>query len=347
MTVRPPRKATMHRPWRVLTAALLACAIALTGCARTPTDPVTASSKATVGLTYIPDIQFAPFYVAEAQGLFTERGVQATLRHHGANEGLFTALMAGEEDFVVAGGDEMVQARAQGMDLVAIAQYYRRYPVVAIVPDASDVRTAADLRGRSVGVPGRYGESWFGLLVLLADAGLTVDDVEIVEIGYTQQVALATGKVEAIIGFSNNDQVQFEASGIPVRAVPLTASGDVPLVSIVLVTRAETLTSNPGLAKRVADAMVAGIDRTVKQPASAVEASRKHIPTLASQPGAEAAASRTLTATVALWTSSSGGVSGKLDPDAWAKMTAFMLAKGLISTPVEAAKAMTNDHVSA
>ena len=40
-------------------------------------------------------------------------------------------------------------------------------------------------------------------------------------------------------------------------------------------------------------------------------------------------------------------MAGKASLDAWAKMTAFMLAKGLISTPVEAAKAMTNDHVSA
>lgn len=336
----------MPRVWRAAAAALVALALTLTGCAKAPTDSSTAPSTATVGLTYIPDIQFAPFYVAEAQGLFTERGVQATLRHHGANEGLFTALMAGEEDFVVAGGDEMVQARAQGMDLVAVASYFRRYPVVAIVPEASEVRTAADLRGRSIGVPGRYGESWFGLQVLLADAGLTADDVEIVEIGYTQQVALATGKVEAIIGFSNNDQVQFEAAGIPTRTVPLTASGEVPLVSIVLITRAETLAKRPGLAKRVADAMVAGIDRTVKEPASAVEASKKHIPTLASQPGAEAAAARTLTATIALWTSPEGAVSGKLDAGAWAKMTAFMFDKGLITAPVDASVAMTNDHVS-
>jgi hypothetical protein len=147
--------------------------------------------------------------------------VTPTLRHHGSNEGLFTALLSGEEDYVLAGGDEVVQARSEGMDLVAIGQYYRSYPVTIIVPENSDIHTAADLAGRSIGVPGRFGESWFGLLAALAQAGLTQDDVSIVEIGYTQQAALTTGRVEAIIGFSNNDQVQFATAGIPTRTVPL------------------------------------------------------------------------------------------------------------------------------
>ena len=123
---------------RLLVAALttvLALAVTLMGCAKTPAGP-SGAARATIGLSYIPDIQFAPFYVAQSHGLFA--GVDTTLRHHGASEGLFTALMAGQEDFVLAGGDEAVQARAQGMDLVAVGQYYRSYPVVIIVPDTSD-----------------------------------------------------------------------------------------------------------------------------------------------------------------------------------------------------------------
>jgi NitT/TauT family transport system substrate-binding protein len=65
-------------------------------------------------------------------------------------------------------------------------------------------------------VPGKFGESWFGLLAALAGANLTQSDVDVVEIGYTAQAALTTGKVEAVVGFSNNDQVKFG----PRRASP-------------------------------------------------------------------------------------------------------------------------------
>ena len=128
--------------------------------------------RATIGLTYVPNTK-PPFYVAEASGLYKTTGATVTLRHHGASEGLFTALAGGSEDFVVAGADEMLQARAQGLDLVAIAQFYRSYPVVGIVKDASPITSAADLKGRSIGVPGKFGESWFGLKVLLASSGHT------------------------------------------------------------------------------------------------------------------------------------------------------------------------------
>lgn len=334
----------------LLLSALAAGALGVAGCARTPVatsaaTPTTAAAvTATIGLSYIPNIQFAPAYVADARGLFTERGVKATLRHHGTNEGLFTALASGQEDFVVAGGDEMVQAVAQGQELVAIAQYYRQYPVVLIVPDASSIQSPADLRGRSLGVPGRYGESWYGAQVLLSGAGLAETDVAITEIGYTPLAALSSGKVEALIGFANNDLVQFQQAGVPVRSIPLIA-GDIPLVSIVLVTTRAYLDANGATAKAVADALVAGIDATVKQPELAVTTAKPYIPN-SSTTGWETSAAATLNATLPLWKQSDGTVSGRLDPEAWSAMTAFMAEHKLVDRQVDATKLVSNDHVS-
>ncbi len=335
----------MSRTLRTAVALVALLALVLTGCARTPVGRTDGPARATIGLTYIPDIQFAPFYVAAEAGLFTEQGVDATLRHHGAQEGLFTALVAGQEQYVIAGGDEMVQARSQGMDLVAIGQYYHAYPVVLIVPDASTVTTAADVKGLRVGVPGKYGESWFGLLAALKGAGLTEADIEVVEIGYTAEAALKAGHVDALVGFSNNDQVQFELKDIPTRTVPLAADGEVPLVSIVLVTTRAHLDAQPETARRVARSMVAGIERTVAEPASAVEAGTKHIPTL-DQAGAEASALPTLEATIPLWTPPAGRATGAMDPQEWSAMTAFMLDSGLIATAVDPTDAMTNEYLS-
>ena len=176
------------------TLVLLLLAALLAGCGTAPTvqpaPPSSASSSPTaselpaaparIGLSYIPNVQFAPFYVAEAEGLFDEgTGAAATLRHHGAQEGLFTAIAAGQEDFVLAGGDEMLQARESGIDLVAVASYYHQYPVVVIAKEDGPVAELADLKGKRVGLPGRFGSNWFGLLVALRTAGLTLDDIEI------------------------------------------------------------------------------------------------------------------------------------------------------------------------
>ena len=338
-------------PARLLASLVLTLVLGLTGCApatpaATPAPTPTATPApvaATIGLTYIPNIQFAPFYVGADRGLYRSGGVEATLRHHGANEGLFTALVSGEEDFVVAGGAELLQARAQGLDLVAVAQVYRSYPVVLIVGEDSAIRTASDLKGRSVGIPGRYGESWFGLQLLLQDAGLTTDDVDVVVIGYTAQAALATGKVDSVIGYANNDQVQFGLAGVPTRTIPLTA-GEIPLVSVVLLTTRAYADANPAAVRAVARGTVAAIEQVVADPAAAVDLAKAHIPNLDQEAGV-ASARATLDATVPIMTGG-GAVDGRLDAGQWAAMAAFMSDHGLIEGDVDATGAFTNDFVA-
>lgn len=118
-----------------------------------------------------------------------------------------------------------------------------------------------------------------------------------------------------------------------------------PLVSIVLATTRAFLDANPDAATAVAIGMVAGVKATVDAPASAVEASRAQIPTL-TEPGAEAAASATLEATIPLWAPDGTTVTGRMDPQAWQDMTSFMLDAGLVSQAVDPAAAMTNAHLT-
>ena len=133
--------------------ALGACAsLALSGCVA-GSNAGQSDSSATgdghpFGLTYIPNVQFAPVYVADAQGMYNDAGVTATVRHHGSDEGLLTALLAGQEDVVIASGDEAAVAASQGLDIVSIGQYYASYPGTVIVPADSPIVTLADLRAR-------------------------------------------------------------------------------------------------------------------------------------------------------------------------------------------------------
>lgn len=319
----------------VVIAALAACSSPST---KTPTPT---AGSATVGLTYIPNVQFAPFYAADAEGYFQDAGAGVTLRHHGANEGLFTALLAGDEDFVLAGAGEMMQARASGADLVAIASYYREYPVRVIVPASSSYKSAADLKGHKIGIPGRYGESWFGLQAFLKSGNLKESDVQIVEIGYTQQAALTTGKVDAVVGFVNNDAVSFELAGFAVRSLPV--GDDVPLVGASLITTRAYAESHPEVAKAVVKGMLRGIDFATTQTDKTLELTAKYVPNMATAE-AQKAARATLEATATLLVAN-GGATGKLEESQFTKMAAFMLSTGIITSQVDGAAAMTNAYV--
>jgi len=324
--------------WRVAVLAGVALiATSLTGCtaAVAPGGAATLPS-AVIGLTYIPNIQFAPFYVADHNG-FDTTTASISLRHHGASEGLFTALAAGDEQFVVAGGDEILQARAQGIDIVAVASYYSQYPARIIVPQGSPIRSVSDLRGHSIGIPGKFGESWFALLVALKQAGLTESDVTITEIGYTQQAALTTGKVDAEVGFSNSDVISFQQAGFPVTVI----DPGLPLVSICLGVAGSYATAHPDVVRTVIAGMKQGMDTALNDQATTLSIAAAYIPSFYGD--TLATAKQVLPATTALFVDANGQLSPPFDPAQWDQMAQIMAAVGLIPQGTDAGAAFTNE----
>ena len=167
----------------------------------------------TIGLTFVPNIQFAPFYVALEKGYYEDAGLSVELNHHAAGADQFGALVAGQEDMLMSAGDEAMQARAQGVEIVYIAEVFRKYPVALIVPEDSDIATIGDLADKKVGIPGEYGANYTGLLALLASADMTKDDIQIESVGFTQAQALLAGQVDAIMGYVNNDRSNSKRPG--------------------------------------------------------------------------------------------------------------------------------------
>lgn len=290
-----------------------------------------ASGALTIGLTYTPNIQFAPFYMALEQGHYAP-GVE--LRHHGAQEGLFDALAAGTEHMVIAGADEAVVASSNGSGLVVIGGFYQRHPACIIVPQDSPITAPADLAGRKVGLPGRMGENWYALQVAMDTAGITEKDLEIQEIGYTQQAALVGGKVDAVIGFSNNDAVQIAQAGTPVRTVAV--ADDVPLIGASLVTSRTVLQARRDELADAVTASTQGMSAFVEDPDGAVEASKAYIPDLAD--GTRATQARKVAvATAELIRPGAQAVIGELAASRVSTMIDFLSDHSLLgSTPVSA-----------
>ncbi|RRD03504.1 ABC transporter substrate-binding protein [Arachnia propionica] len=268
----------------------------LAGCARTD------GHRTVIGLTYIPNIQFCAFYHAVDAGLFAKAGVDVELRHHGAQEGLFTALEAGEEQVVFASVDEAVLAAAAGLGTLRVfASCYRTYPGHVLGGPA--VRDLTDLKGRRLGVPGRYGASWLTALAALHRAELSQDEVEIVEIGWTQVAALTSGKVDAAIGFINNEAVQLEQLGFGAAVLDAVDPLAPDLLGPGLMTLAQQVEGTT--LARIVEAVVEAEQQIIADPTKGIEAALSRIPTLA-EPEQRAAAEGVLAATIKLWDEGSG-----------------------------------------
>lgn len=301
---------------RLLLGGLAAAGFA--GCARQET-PGDAAGPITVGLTYIPNVQFSAFYLGVKEGLFGD--VDVRLRHHGEQEDLFGALLRGDEQIVFASADEAVIA---GKGLINVAQAYQRYPIEILFRE--EATSLSDLQGRTLGVPGRFGSSWYATLAALHTAGLTEQDVNIQEIGYTLVTAMSTKKVDAISGFKNNELVQLESLGDEVWRVPI--SDEPVLVGPSLITGPE-LEEDPKV-KAVIDGMLAAERRVVEDPEAALEATKEFVPALADATQLETSR-KVLAATAELWKNANGEVSVAVDGAAMERMKDFLGEAGLIS----------------
>ncbi|WP_431044235.1 ABC transporter substrate-binding protein [Streptomyces sp. P1-3] len=330
---------TAKRPVRrrhAIGAALLAVtAVAtMTSCADEPGKTEgKGGDTITMGLTYTPNIQFAPFYVAKEKGFYEDAGINVALRHHGPAEQLFGALKQGKEDVVYAGGDEMLQARSQNVPVVDIATIYHKYPVALLVPEDSDIRKPEDLKGRTIGTPGPFGETYFGLLALLKEGGLSDKDAKVKYIQFTQQAALKGGHVDGVMGYVNNDAVTFEETGTPVRAIGLSSeNGGEALVGPSLGAKQSTLDKRGDDIAKFVDASLRGMQYTIDHPEEAVKLSQKYVPVLRKEDNRKNALA-VLKATEPLMRNDHGEL-GYIDPQAWGQMADFMYEQGLLDKQV-------------
>jgi len=317
----------MKRTMRLMILASLL----LVACGPKPTPSLT---HIKLSLGYIPNIQFAPLYVAAEKGYFAKAGIEIEFAY--MDETQSAALVgANSLQFAVVSGEQVLLARAQGLPVVYVAAWYQQYPVSVIAKSDEGIATLSDLRGKTIGLPGPYGANYIGLRALLHAGGLSESDVTLDSIGYTQVEALATGRDQAVSVYTNNEPLQLRALGYDLTE--LRVADYVQLASNGLITNEMTAAGNPGLVRGMVAALLHGISDTIADPDAAYQSSLGYVDTLAQ---ADTAVQKQVLATsIGLWKADRLGES---NPAAWENMQTVLLDMGLLTQPLDLSKAFTN-----
>lgn len=240
-------------------------------------------------LTFVPNIQFSPLYVAIEEGFFAEEGIALTIEHGDEPDGV-NLIAAGARQFGMIGGEQVIIARANQRPVVSIYKWFQRNPIAIVTPEDSGIETPADLAGRRIGLPGRFGANYSGLVALLTSAGLTETDVQLEAIGFNAPEAICLGRVEASAVYINNEPLQIATRAAlgdcgRVTGVRVIAAADYAnLVSNGIVTNEQTLRDEPELALAVNRAFDRGLRLTIDNPALAYLHSAEHVATLPMTP---------------------------------------------------------------
>jgi NitT/TauT family transport system substrate-binding protein len=144
-----------------------------------------------------PSASQTPLWVAQEAGLFARYGLEVDLQYVRTGNVLTRALMAREVDIAATGGNAVMEAILQGIDLVVIASASN--VLTFVIFSRPDLTSLSDLMGRPVGLYSRGSLTETALRVAFEVAALDADRVELVPLGGAPEVlaAMNTGLVAA------------------------------------------------------------------------------------------------------------------------------------------------------
>jgi len=250
--------------------------IGLAGCSGSASQNKTKVELKPVRLPmgYIPNVQYAPFYVAAEKGYFRQSGLEVEFDYSYETDGV--ALVGADElQFALVSGEQVLLARAQGLPVVYVLAWWHDYPVAVAAPKVKSILTPADLKGRKIGLPGLFGANYIGLRALLNSAGLTEEDVTLDSIGFNQVESLMAGQQDAVSIYANNEPIQLEKNGFPVDVIRV--ADYVQLASNGLLTNETTIANDPELVRNMTRAILKGIAYTLDHPEEAFEICKKYV----------------------------------------------------------------------
>jgi NitT/TauT family transport system substrate-binding protein len=171
---------------------------------------------------------------------------------------------------------------------------------------------------------------------MLAQAGVSSDDVALTDVGFNQVAALEADQVDAVVVYSNNEPIRLAAQGERLNVIQV--SDYAALAANGILTNEDTLATEPELVRGFVRALVRGTQEALNSPDEAYRIAKQYVEALTD----DALEKQVLAATLELWKADR---LGRSDPTAWENMQATLLETKLLAQPLDLSKAFTNEFV--
>ncbi len=247
--------------FKTLALALVAAALGAPACAQGAPE----KSKVVLGVGGKPALYYLPLTIAERKGFFKEEGLEVEINDFAGGARALQALVGGSVDVVTGAYEHTVRMQAKGQDIRGVIEL-GRFPSITVAvrkDQAEKVRSAADFKGKKIGVTAPGSSTYLIPLYAMSKAGLKASDASFIGVGATASAvaALQRGEIDII---SNTEPVisKLEQEGAVVPLIDTrTEAGTKALFggsnpAATLYTRAEFIERNPETTQRLVNAFM-------------------------------------------------------------------------------------------
>ena len=155
---------------------------------------------------WLPQSQFAGYYVAMEKGFYEEAGLDVVIEHTSSSDNAPDRLRAGKCNAITMNLFDAILNIYNGMDVVNVLQTSLHTGLV-VVPRSNDVETLTDLKGKRVGIWRTHHNEL--LRIVNEDKGLNIEWIP-----FVQNINLyVSGAVDATMAMVYNEAYQIYSSG--------------------------------------------------------------------------------------------------------------------------------------
>ncbi len=321
-------------------AALLA-ALTLAACGEKPEEVKGKPQPFDLALDFYPNPDHVGIYMAKRLGYFRDAGLDVSINAPSDPSAPIKQVAAGQVDLAISYEPEILLARDQGLDVIAVGALVDRPLTSMIWLKDSGVRSVTDLRGKTIATAGiPYQDAY--LKTILARANMSPTEVKSVNVGLGLLPAILGGRAAAILGgFSNIEGVDLRVRGRKPVVTPVDQLGVPRYDELVLVANGSRLAEDSEPIRLFIAALARGTAAAERNPAAARRA------VLSYERGLDPKTAKAeLAATLPLLEPSrKGRPFGYMSPAAWKVFIGWMRDNGLISSLPSPAQVLSNHYL--
>ncbi len=294
------------------------------------------STSVTLALDWYPNANHAGIYVARDQGYFAGLDVEIVVPSDPTT--VLQTVGAGRDTFGISYHSEVLFARAQEVPVVSIAALVQHPLNSLMVLADSPIETPADLAGRSVAVTGLPADEAF-LETMLREAGLSLDDVELINVGYDLLPSVFSERADAVIGvYWTHETILAERQGTPVRFFRVEEWGVPDHYELILVAGESVVADQEAMVCEALGAIQRGYEDAIADPDAAIAL------LAAASPDLDAEVEREGIGLLApVWTDSGAVAFGTQTEERWNLFGGWLKGQDLLDPDVDVAAAWRGD----